>query len=238
MSTCPIDRPAVTLSTFAEVREAMRAKDLRQALYDDGALVMADCLLDLHGSAHRDRRRLENRLFRRETFEEYETDLLPRAIAEALDKPVDTAVADALMRVNSWEQRLDDLLALVFPPLLPLADEVPPALEAVVPPVDDAPPVLEAVVPSVEEVPPMLEAVVPSVEEVPPMLEAAVPPVEELRPSLTDMPAPPVEELRPSLTDMPVPPVEELRPSLTDMPAPPAEELRPSLGDWPDAHSP
>ncbi len=84
MTACPADRPTVTLSTFAEVREAMRAKDLRQALYDDGALVMADCLLDLHGPQHRDRRRLENRLFRRETFEDYETNLLPRAIDEAL----------------------------------------------------------------------------------------------------------------------------------------------------------
>lgn len=85
MTACPIDRPTLTLSTFAEVRDAMRARDLRQALYDDGALVMADCLLDLHGPEHRDRRRLENRLFRRETFEDYETNLLPRAIAEALD---------------------------------------------------------------------------------------------------------------------------------------------------------
>ena len=85
MNACPIDRPTVTLSSFAEVRDAMRAKDLRQALYDDGALVMADCLLDLHGAEHRDRRRLENRLFRRETFEDYETNLLPRAISEAVD---------------------------------------------------------------------------------------------------------------------------------------------------------
>jgi cytochrome P450 len=81
----PIQRPTVTLSSFGEVRDAMRAKDLRQALYDDGALVMAGCLLDLHGSEHRDRRRLENRLFRRETFEDYEINLLPRAIAEAVD---------------------------------------------------------------------------------------------------------------------------------------------------------
>lgn len=85
MTACPIERPTVTLSTYAEVRDAMRAKDLRQALYDDGALVMADCLLDLHGPDHRDRRRLENRLFRRDTFEDYEINLLPRAIAEAVD---------------------------------------------------------------------------------------------------------------------------------------------------------
>jgi len=85
VTVCPIDIPTVTLSTFAEVREAMRAKDLRQALYDDGALVMADCLLNLHGSEHRDRRRLENRLFRRETFEDYEVNILPPAIAGAID---------------------------------------------------------------------------------------------------------------------------------------------------------
>ena len=85
VTSCPVDIPTVTLSTFAEVREAMRAKDLRQALYDDGALVMADCLLNLHGSEHRDRRRLENRLFRRETFEDYEVNILPPAIAGAID---------------------------------------------------------------------------------------------------------------------------------------------------------
>ena len=33
---------------------------------------MGDVLVNLHGEAHRDRRRLENRLFRRETFELYE----------------------------------------------------------------------------------------------------------------------------------------------------------------------
>jgi len=89
------------------------------------------------------------------------------AIAQALDKTVDTAMADALVRVNSWEQRLDDLLALVFPPLLPLADDVPSPLEAVVPPVETSPPALEAVVPPVETSPPAPEALVPPEEELP-----------------------------------------------------------------------
>jgi cytochrome P450 len=94
-----LQRPQIILSTFAEVREALRAKDLRQALYDDGALVMAGCLLDLHGREHRDRRRLENRLFRRETFEDYETNLMPRAIAEAID-PLTSAGRGDLVQIG------------------------------------------------------------------------------------------------------------------------------------------
>jgi cytochrome P450 len=74
----------VRVSTLDDARAVLRSRTMRQALYDEGAVVMADCLLDLHGAAHRDRRRLENRLFRRETFELYEADLLPAAIADAM----------------------------------------------------------------------------------------------------------------------------------------------------------
>jgi cytochrome P450 len=69
-----------TIDTYHGARDALRAKDLRQALYDDGRVVMGDCLLDLHGEAHRDRRRLENRLFRREVFAWFEAELLPPVI--------------------------------------------------------------------------------------------------------------------------------------------------------------
>jgi cytochrome P450 len=55
----------ITISDYDLVKEAFRRKELRQALYDEGAVVMADCLLTLHGPEHRSRRRLENRLFRR-----------------------------------------------------------------------------------------------------------------------------------------------------------------------------
>ena len=67
---------AVTLRTWDHVRDAYRNGDLRQALYDAGEAVMSDCLLNLHGAEHRDRRRLENRLFRRETFQRWEHDVL------------------------------------------------------------------------------------------------------------------------------------------------------------------
>ena len=61
-----------------------RQKDLRQALYDAGEVVMADVLVNLHAAEHRDRRRLENRLFRRDTIELYERDLFPPIIDETL----------------------------------------------------------------------------------------------------------------------------------------------------------
>ena len=74
----------VTLTSYADVRDAFRSKHLRQALYDDGALVMADTLLNLHGDSHRVRRRLENRLFRRPTFEAFEANAIGPILDEAL----------------------------------------------------------------------------------------------------------------------------------------------------------
>ena len=52
----------ILLTSWSQVREAFRSKDLRQAGYSQGAVVMAGTLLDLHGKAHRERRRVENRL--------------------------------------------------------------------------------------------------------------------------------------------------------------------------------
>jgi len=77
------DTPVV-VSTTEDALAVLRRKTMRQGLYDAGATVMADCLLDLHGDAHRNRRRLENRLFRRATFEHYERELMPAAIAGTL----------------------------------------------------------------------------------------------------------------------------------------------------------
>src|SRR6478752_3013008 len=78
----------ITITDYAEAREVYRQRDLRQALYDDGEVIMADVLVNLHGAEHRDRRRLENRLFRREAYERYEIGLFPPIIAETLDPEV------------------------------------------------------------------------------------------------------------------------------------------------------
>ena len=74
----------VVLTSYADVREAFRQHDLKQALYDAGGAVMADSLITLHGEAHKQRRRVENRLFRRGTFRYWELNLVPAAIERSL----------------------------------------------------------------------------------------------------------------------------------------------------------
>ncbi|MEO5840122.1 MAG: cytochrome P450 [Acidimicrobiales bacterium] len=73
-----------TVTSYEMAKDCYRNKDLRQALYDAGEVIMADVLVNLHGDAHRNRRRLENRLFRRDTFMFYERELFPSIIAETL----------------------------------------------------------------------------------------------------------------------------------------------------------
>src|SRR3954468_14941185 len=74
----------VVVSSFDDVKEAFRSKVLQQALYDEGADLMRDVIVSLHGDDHRLRRRVENRLFRRETFRVYEYELIPQAIEQLL----------------------------------------------------------------------------------------------------------------------------------------------------------
>ncbi|MGE5136602.1 MAG: cytochrome P450 [Gemmatimonadota bacterium] len=74
----------IVIDNFRDARDAYRQKDLRQGLYDAGAVVMAGVLVNLHGEEHKRRRRLENRMFRRETFDHYERDLFPGVMEQTL----------------------------------------------------------------------------------------------------------------------------------------------------------
>ena len=78
------NRDEITITTYEEARDAFRQKELRQALYDAGEVVMADVLVNLHGDEHRSRRRLENRLFRRDTQTRYERELFPPIVEDTL----------------------------------------------------------------------------------------------------------------------------------------------------------
>jgi cytochrome P450 len=78
------DHAEITVSGYAQAREAFRQKELRQALYDEGDVVMADVLVNLHGADHRARRRLENRLFRKDTHRRYEREFFPPVVAATL----------------------------------------------------------------------------------------------------------------------------------------------------------
>ncbi len=74
----------IQLTTYADTREAFRSRDLRQALYDEGEHLMSGVIVNLHGDEHLARRRLENRLFRRDTFAWYERDRIPRIVVDVL----------------------------------------------------------------------------------------------------------------------------------------------------------
>jgi cytochrome P450 len=80
----------VTLNRIPDALAALRNEHLAQSLYDEGKVIMDGTLLTLHGAAHRNRRLLEFRVFRRSFFRFYETQVFPRALAEVMS---DVAVA-------------------------------------------------------------------------------------------------------------------------------------------------
>jgi cytochrome P450 len=80
-----VSTPTVhTIASYEEAKDAYRQKDLRQALYDAGEVIMADVLVNLHGDDHRARRRLENRLFTRSIVNVYEREFFPSVIASTI----------------------------------------------------------------------------------------------------------------------------------------------------------
>lgn len=87
----------IRLTTYAEAREAYRNKELRQALYDEGRALMDGVIVNLHGEAHLARRRLENRLFRRDTFAWYEAEVIPAIVAEVLAPAIRNGGGDLLV---------------------------------------------------------------------------------------------------------------------------------------------
>lgn len=86
----------ITLTSYGDARDAFRSRDLRQALYDAGERLMHGVIVNLHGDEHLARRRLENRLFRRDTFAWYERDRIPAIIEQVLAAPVDAGLGDVL----------------------------------------------------------------------------------------------------------------------------------------------
>jgi cytochrome P450 len=92
----------IMVTTPDDARECYRHKSLRQALYDAGEVIMGDVVINLHADEHRQRRRLENRLFRRDTFFHYERDLFPGIIEDTV-KPY---IADGRLELVSFGHQL------------------------------------------------------------------------------------------------------------------------------------
>ena len=86
---CASTAEPVLITTWASAREAYRSKLLRQGLYD-GGVVMENVLINLHGIEHRDRRRLENPLFRREILLDYERNRFPDVLNARLRPHLET----------------------------------------------------------------------------------------------------------------------------------------------------
>jgi cytochrome P450 len=72
------------VSDMHDISACLRHPDLKQGLYDEGAIIMADTLLTLHGEPHRARRRLEFRVFRKDYFHWYERSVFPETVQTSL----------------------------------------------------------------------------------------------------------------------------------------------------------
>jgi cytochrome P450 len=107
----------LTVTTFDDAKEIYRHKDFKQALYDAGEVVMGGVLVNLHGDEHRARRRLENRLFRRETLVHYERDLFPQVIQETLAPYVASGRAELVELSHQLMMNLAALNAGIDRPL-------------------------------------------------------------------------------------------------------------------------
>lgn len=88
------DITEITVARHDQARAAFRSRALRQALYDEGDVVMSDVLVNLHGDEHRARRRLENRLFTAATHRRYERELFPPIVGATLAPHVDAGRAE------------------------------------------------------------------------------------------------------------------------------------------------
>ena len=75
---------SVVVSTYKHAHDTLRLNDLRQALYDEGAILMEKVLVNLHGTEHRTRRAIETKVFRRDFFEWYEKQVFPTTLRETL----------------------------------------------------------------------------------------------------------------------------------------------------------
>lgn len=101
----------VRLHTWADARDALRHRDLRQGLYDEGAHLMEGVIVNLHGADHLARRRLENRLFRRDTFVKWEHELIPQLIESVFGQLEEPTAGDLVTIARRTMMRLSSLVA-------------------------------------------------------------------------------------------------------------------------------
>lgn len=70
------------VTDYNEISQVLADRSMRQALYDEGGVVMADCPMTLHGAEHHKRRVLEFSILRKDYFAYYEANVFPPALAQ------------------------------------------------------------------------------------------------------------------------------------------------------------
>lgn len=87
---------AKRIESYSECEMALRNSDLRQAMYDAGAVITEGTLLMLHGPPHLERRAVESRVFRRNFFKYYEKKVFPATLEHTLAPFVEAGGGDLI----------------------------------------------------------------------------------------------------------------------------------------------
>jgi cytochrome P450 len=74
----------ITIDTYQEAEDALRRSDLRQALYDEGAVLMKKVLVNLHGDEHLARKRVVTKILRPAFFHFYEKSVFRPTLTQTL----------------------------------------------------------------------------------------------------------------------------------------------------------
>jgi cytochrome P450 len=85
---------AYTISDFKTAGETLRVNDLRQALYDAGAILMDKVLVNLHGKEHQMRRKVEAKILRPNFYRWYETEVFKKTLDETITPYLKEGKAD------------------------------------------------------------------------------------------------------------------------------------------------
>jgi cytochrome P450 len=86
----------LTITDFDAAMKALRHRDLRQGLYDEGAVLMDRVLVNLHGDEHRDRRNVEAKVFRKDFFNYYEHEVFPKTLELTIRPYLEKGRADVV----------------------------------------------------------------------------------------------------------------------------------------------
>jgi cytochrome P450 len=86
----------IKVTGYHEANQTLALRDLEQSLYDEGKVMFQDVLVTLHGEAHRRRRLLEMKIFKKDFFNYYEKEVLPPVVERTLARFLPTGRAELM----------------------------------------------------------------------------------------------------------------------------------------------